>query len=80
MLDTCKKQETNFWQGGTAMLESFHTSALMAEDVASPSTTYDSRSGRLRDRLQSFPSTQILTAEKFLVCLLNSTPLLNLLS
>lgn len=36
MLETCKKQETNFWQGRRAVLESFHRSALTAEDVAAP--------------------------------------------
>lgn len=36
MLETCEKQEANFWQGGRAVLESFHRSALIAEDVAAP--------------------------------------------
>lgn len=36
VLETRKKQETNFRQGGRAVLESFHRSALIAEDVAAP--------------------------------------------
>lgn len=30
MLETRVKQETNFWQGGNAVLDSFHRSALTA--------------------------------------------------
>lgn len=34
MLETRVKQETNFWQGGNAVLESFHRSALTAGGAA----------------------------------------------
>lgn len=36
MLETCEKQEINFWQDGRAVLDSFHRSALVAEDAAVP--------------------------------------------
>lgn len=66
MLETCKKQKTNFWQGGRAVLESFHRSALTAEDGAAPEA---GRSG-LHTNPPLFPSTRVLTAEKLTVCLL----------
>lgn len=34
MLETRVKQETNFWQGGNAVLESFHRSAMTAGGAA----------------------------------------------
>lgn len=57
MLDTCKKEETNFWQGGRAVLESFHRSALMAEDVAAPVPHMTAgQAGYVRDFHHSPPS------------------------
>lgn len=71
MLETYKKQETNFWQGHRAVLESFHRSALIAEDVAAP---VPCRSGRFYVRALPplFPCTRVLTAEKVFAFSFNS--------
>jgi len=61
VLETCKKQETDLWQGGRAVLESSHMSVLRAEDAAARGPH---RSGRSWKSLPLFPSTQVLTAEK----------------
>lgn len=76
MLKTCEKQETHFWQGGRAALESPHRPALTAGGAAAQARTGQAGATTAFHS----PSPRALTAEKLTVCLLMRSVLLNLLN